>query len=90
MITANCSLNSTWNTLDMSQCTFRNNVPVMALVVMEVLSDSAIQKKTLEVHTYIHPSHEYMEVNLLIMSKDFVYLFYSVDLFVFPHCSLET
>ena len=38
MITAKCSVNNTWGPLDMSQCTFRSDVPVAAVAVVEVLS----------------------------------------------------
>ena len=54
MITANCSANNTWNALDMSQCTFRNDAPVTAVAVVVVNSDSAMQK---EMHDYEVPEN---------------------------------
>lgn len=49
MITANCTVDSTWDTLDMSQCTFRTDAPVDTVAVVEVVTDSAMQQETLEV-----------------------------------------
>ena len=37
-MTAKCSVNSTWGPLDMSQCTFRSEVSVAGVAVVEVLS----------------------------------------------------
>ena len=54
MITARCSVNSTWDNLDMSQCTFRNDAPVSAVAVMEVIADSTSQQETLEVSIQFH------------------------------------
>ena len=53
VITAHCSANNTWDALDMSQCTFRNDVPVATLAVVEVVTDSDLQKETLEVYTMV-------------------------------------
>ena len=49
VITAQCSANSTWDALDMSQCTFRNDVQVATVAVVEVLTSSAMQEETIEV-----------------------------------------
>ena len=38
MVTAKCSVNSTWEPLDMSQCTFSSNVQVAAVAVVELMS----------------------------------------------------
>ena len=37
-MTAKCSVNNTWGPLDMSQCTFRSDVQVAGVAVVEVLS----------------------------------------------------
>ena len=50
VITAQCSANSTWEALDMSQCTFRNDVQVATVAVVEVLTSSAMQEETIEVY----------------------------------------
>ncbi len=50
MITAQCSANSTWNALDMSQCTFRNDVQVATVAVVEILPSLAMQEETIEVY----------------------------------------
>ena len=50
VITAQCSANSTWEALDMSQCTFRNDVQVATVAVVEVLPSSAMQEETIEVY----------------------------------------
>ena len=49
VITAQCSANSTWDALDMSQCTFRSGVQVATVAVVEVLTSSAMQEETIEV-----------------------------------------
>ena len=49
VITARCSMHSTWDTLDMSQCTFRNDALPSAVAVVEVITDADSQKETLEV-----------------------------------------
>ena len=49
LITAQCSANSTWDALDMSQCTFRSDVQVATVAVVEVLPSSAMQEETIEV-----------------------------------------
>ena len=50
VITAQCSANSTWDALDMSQCTFRSDVQVATIAVVEVLTSSAMQEETVEVY----------------------------------------
>ena len=50
VITAQCSANSTWDALDMSQCTFRSDVQVATVAVVEVLTSSAMQEETVEVY----------------------------------------
>ena len=50
VITAQCSANSTWDALDMSQCTFKNDVQVATVAVVEVLASSAMQEETIEVY----------------------------------------
>ena len=37
-MTARCTANSTWGPLDMSQCTFTNDISVAAVAVVEVQS----------------------------------------------------
>ena len=37
-MTAKCSADGTWGPLDMSQCTFRSDVQVAGVAVVEVLS----------------------------------------------------
>ena len=49
MVTAKCSVNSTWGPLDMSQCTFRSDVPVAGVAVVEIVTDSDIQANNIEV-----------------------------------------
>ena len=50
VITAQCSANSTWDALDMSQCTFSKDVQVAYVAVVEVHTSSAMQEKTVEVY----------------------------------------
>ena len=47
VITVNCSANNTWENMDMSQCTFRNDVQVATIAVVEVLTNSDMQEETL-------------------------------------------
>ena len=49
MVTARCSGNSTWGPMDMSQCTYRSDIPVAAVVVVEITTDSDIETKEIEV-----------------------------------------
>lgn len=58
MITANCSSGNTWGPLDMSQCTFRNDVPVAAVAVIEVVSDSATWTRDVSLHLCNYYVHE--------------------------------
>ena len=48
VITVNCSANNTWDALDMSQCTFRNDVQVATIAVVEVLTSPDRPEETLD------------------------------------------
>ena len=48
-MTAKCSVNSTWGPLDMSQCTFRSDVQVAGVAVVEIVTDSDIQASDIKV-----------------------------------------
>ena len=48
-MTAKCSVNSTWGPLDMSQCTFRSDVQVAGVAVVEIVTDSDIQANNIQV-----------------------------------------
>ena len=57
VITAQCSANSTWDALDMSQCTFRSDVQVATVAVVDVHTSSAMQEETIEVYlTFLYLS----------------------------------
>ena len=43
MITAKCSVDGTWGPLDMSQCTFRSDVQVAGVAVVEINSTTDVQ-----------------------------------------------
>ena len=45
-MTARCTANNTWGPLDMSQCTFTNDISVAAVAVVEV--HSLVEDSTLE------------------------------------------
>ena len=64
-VTANCSTANSWGPLDMSQCTFRNDVPVAAVAVVEVASYSAIQTTVIEV-LYIYSFYIIIKSSLTI------------------------
>ena len=49
MVTARCTDNSTWGPLDMSQCTYRSDIQVPAVAVVEIRTDSDIETKEIEV-----------------------------------------
>ena len=63
VITAQCSANNTWDALDMSQCTFRNDVHVSIIAIVEVPTRSHMQEETIEVCHYQRTSPSMLAVH---------------------------